>query len=141
MTAVPTVIADTGALYALVDRDDSWHERVLAWWSEHGNAVVTPVVVLPEVTWLLQARIGPAAELAFVGAVAAGEFVLEDLQHADVERAAAIMRQYGDFPLGFTDAAIAAVAERLETVDLLTTNRRHFSTLRPRGARSYTLLP
>ena len=107
------VLADTGALYALMDRKDAWHDRTLQWWSEHGASVVVPAVVLPELCYLLQARIGAAAEHAFVRALADGEFVLEDVELADVDRAAAIMEQYEDFPMGFVDAAVVAMTERL----------------------------
>src|SRR5579884_475016 len=73
-----TVVADTGAIYALIDASDAWHRRIIEWWEQHGSTVVIPVVILPEVAFLLQARIGAAAEEAFVRAVANGEFLLED---------------------------------------------------------------
>ncbi len=136
-----TVIADTGALYALIDRSDAWHARVLAWWTEHGASALVPACVVPELCYLLQTRIGPAAETAFVRAASDGEFVLEDVAMEDVTRAAHVMDRYGDMPLGFVDAAIVAVAERLSTRELLTTDRRHFSAVRPRHARAFALLP
>ena len=135
------VVADTGALYALMDRSDAWHDRTKQWWSEHGASVVVPAIVLPELCYLLQARIGPAAEQAFVQAVADGEFVIEDLEPDDIGRAAAIMAQYADLPLGFVDAAVVATTERLWTREVLTTDRRHFGAVRPKHARSLVLLP
>ena len=135
------VIADTGALYALVDKSDAWHARVLAWWRVHGASVVVPSSVLPELCYLLQARIGVDAEHAFVRALADGEFVLEDLVMEDVAHAAAIMAQYANFPLGFVDSVIVATAERLSTRELLTTDRRHFGAVRPKHARAFALLP
>ena len=136
-----TVIADTGALYALVDASDAWHERVVAWWKRNREPVLVPASVIPEVTYLLQTRIGPAAELAFVRAVAEGEFTLEPLEAADVDRAANVMQQYLDWPLGFVDASVVATAERLEARDVLTTDRRHFAAVRPRHTRALTLVP
>ncbi|MEP7000450.1 MAG: PIN domain-containing protein [bacterium] len=136
-----TVVADTGALYALIDASDAWHARVLAWWRSQSSGVVVPVSVLPEVCYLLQTRIGPAAELAFVQAVAEGEFTTEPIEQEDVARAAALMHKYIDLPLGFVDASVVAVAERLETREILTTDRRHFSVVRARHTRSLTLLP
>jgi predicted nucleic acid-binding protein len=135
------VIADTGALYALMDKSDAWHARVLEWWKEHGASVVVPACVLPEICYLLQLRIGTAAEHAFVRAVADGEFVLENLEADDVARAADVMEQYADFPLGFVDSAIVAMTERLWTRDVLTTDRRHFGVVRPKHARSLSLAP
>ena len=140
MSGAP-VVADTGALYALVDADDRWHDRVVAWWRASAPTVVVPVTVLPEVTYLLATRIGPAAEEAFVRAVAEGELAMESLEPDDLSRAAALMRQYADLPLGFVDASVAAVAERLGSRALLTTDRRHFGLVRPRHAPAFALLP
>jgi predicted nucleic acid-binding protein len=136
-----TILADTGALYALIDASDVWHRRVTTWWGAAPRDVAVPVTVLPEVTYLLATRIGAAAETAFVRAIADDEFTIESLERGDVDRAAALMAQYGDFPLGFVDATIVAMAERLGTRDVLTTDRRHFGTVRPRHARHLTLLP
>ena len=75
-----TVIADTGALYALVDASDAWHARVVAWWRASSHDIVVPVTVLPELTYLLQTRIGAAAELAFVRSVSEEEFTIEQIE-------------------------------------------------------------
>lgn len=136
-----TIIADTGALYALADADDRWHRRIVEWWKGNVVPILVPVTVLPEVTYLLQTRIGPAAEEAFVRAVAEGEFTTEPLEQEDVVRAADLLRRYADLPLGFVDATVAAIAERLGSRTLLTTDRRHFSVVRPKSARTYTLVP
>ena len=136
-----TVIADTGALFALVDRSDAWHGRVVAWWKENREPVVVPVSVIPEVTHLLQTRIGPAAEIAFVRAVVDGEFTTEPLEPGDVDRALNVMQRYADLPLGFVDATLVAIAERLESREILTTDRRHFGVVRPQHARGFVLSP
>lgn len=137
----PLVIADTGALYALIDASDAWHGRVTAWWKERPRSVIVPVTVLPEIAWLLQTRIGPLAEYAFMKSVVEGEFPVERLEPRDRDRAAALMRQYADFPLGLVDASLVAIAERLESWDILTTDRRHFGAVRPRHAPGFLLHP
>lgn len=135
------VIADTGSLYALVDRTDAWHARVVDWWSSSARNVVVPSVVLPEVSYLLQTRIGPAAEQAFVQAVADGEFVIEPLEPEDIVRAATLLREYAELSLGFVDAVVVAIAERLGTREVLTTDRRHFGVIRPLHTRALLLVP
>ena len=124
-----------------MDRSDAWHARVVAWWERNRRPVIVPVTVLPEVTYLLQTRIGVEAELAFIRAVAAGEFTIEALGLDDLDRVAEVMDAYADCPLGFVDASIVAIAERFETRELLTTDRRHFSAVRPRHARGFQLVP
>ena len=136
-----TVLADTGPLYALVDRSDAWHQRVTAWWGQEPRQVLIPATVLPEVSHLLQTRIGTVAEQAFVQAVVEGEFSSEPLEPGDLARAAELMQEYTDLPLGFVDATIAAIAERLDIRQILTTDRRHFGVVRPRHTGAFTLLP
>lgn len=124
-----------------MDRDDAWHARVRAWWLRSREDVLVPVMVLPEVAYLLGRRIGPEAELAFTRAIIDGEFVLEGLAPEDVERAAELMGIYIDTPLGLVDACVVAAAERLDIVNVLTVDRRHFSLVRPRHVPSLKLLP
>lgn len=128
-------------LYALVDRDDAWHSRVRAWWERSREDVLVPVIVLPEVAYLLGRRIGADAELAFTRAISDGEFTLEALAPEDVERAADLMGIYIDTPLGLVDACVVAAAERLDIVSVLTVDRRNFSIVRPRHVPSLKLLP
>jgi predicted nucleic acid-binding protein len=136
-----TVLADTGALYALVDRDDAWHERVRDWWGRTSEEVLVPAAVLPEITYFLHRRLGAAAELAFARALAAGELALESLDPADLRRAAELMEAHAHLPLGFVDAAVAAAPARLGAAAILTTDRRCFAALRPRHVAAFRLLP
>ena len=135
------VLADTGALYALVDRTDSWHSRVRNWWETKREPVGVPLTVLPEVTYLLGKWMGARAELDFVRGVALGEFPIETLEADDVTRAADIMTVYLDTPIGFVDASIVAMAERLGVIRILTTDRRHFALVRPRHIPAFELVP
>jgi len=135
------VIADTGPLYALIDRSDAWHERVTAWWTAQARHIRVPITVLPEVCYLLQTRISAHAEQAFVRSVANGELIIEPVESHDVIRASVLMREYLDFPLGFVDATVIAVAERLGAREILTTDRRHFTAVRTNGSRLVSLVP
>jgi predicted nucleic acid-binding protein len=136
-----TVVADTGPIYALIDASDSWHARVNAWWERAVSDVVLPVTILGEVTHLLQTRIGPVAEEAFVRAVADREFTIEQIEDDDLPRIADLMHAYRDLPLSFVDASVVAIAERLEARDVLTTDRKHFGVVRPSHVRALSLLP
>jgi len=136
-----TVVVDTGPLYALVDRADTWHSRVIRWWKANTERVVVPVCVLSEVCYLLHTRISPDAEASFVRSLALGEFEIESLEPDDFERIEAIMTKHADLGLDFVDAAVAATAERLDAVTVLTTDRRHFSVIRPKHASAFQLSP
>ncbi len=136
-----TVVADTGPLYALVDSDDAWHDRVVDWWRANRHPVVIPVCVLSEVCYLLHTRISPEAEAAFVRALADGEFTTEALEAEDVARASVLLEKYADLGLGFVDASVIATAERLDVTEVLTTDHRHFAAVRPRHIRAFRLSP
>ncbi|MDX2192309.1 MAG: PIN domain-containing protein [Gemmatimonadales bacterium] len=135
------VVADTGALYALLDRDDAWYLRVTEWWMQNRLRVVLPVTIVPELAYLLGARLGARAEEAFARALADREFVLEPLDEADLPRVADLVASYADVALGVTDASVVAIAERLGAAAILTTDRRHFGAVRPRHVPAFRLLP
>ena len=124
-----------------MDLRDTWHERVLAWWEEQHAEIVLPVTTIPEIAYLLSKRLGARAEAHFVRNVADEEFVVEPLEPADWDRAASLMETYSDLGLGFVDASVVAVAERLEVREVATTDRRHFSVVRPRHVERLRLFP
>jgi len=135
------VIADTGPLYALADQDDRWHEQVSAYFSSLTTQVIVPVTVLPEVCYLIGTHLGAHAEVQFVQAVVKGEIQVEFLKKEDLARAGELAEKYLDAEIGFVDASIVAVAERLQIKEILTTDRRHFSMIRPRHCTHFVLRP
>ena len=133
------LLLDTGVLYALADRDDAWHVRARDLVKTTRETLLAPVTVLPEVCYLLRERLGSSAEMAFVRSVAQGELAVESLTDPDLVRAAALMREYDE--IGFVDASIVAMAERLALRTLATTDRRHFAAIRPRHIPAFVLVP
>lgn len=133
------LLVDTGILYALADADDEWHARARTWAAHVREVRLVPVTVLPEAAYLIRARLGGAAELAFTRSLAAGELAVESLTVVDLDRSAAVMEQRPE--IGFVDATLVAIAERLRIDTIATTDRRHFSTIRPRHVHAFTLVP
>ena len=111
------------------------------WIAASRETLLLPVATLPEIAYLLGARVGAAAEERFIRAVASGEHLVEPLTQADFERAADLMHVDADFPLGFVDASVVAIAERLDITTLLTTDRRHFGVIRPAHCERLRLVP
>ena len=68
-----SVFVDTSALYAVLDRDDRFHERAAATWRElvgpDGETLVTTAYVLVETVGLIRRRLGLAATRAFLESV------------------------------------------------------------------------
>jgi len=133
------LLFDTGPLYALADADDAWHERMRDFMEKRDETVLVPVTVLPEVTYLLRSRLGDRVERSFVGSLAARQMAIEPLQQADVERCETLIERYRD--LGFVDCTVIAMAERLRLSAIVTTDRRHFSIVRPAHRMTFDLLP
>jgi predicted nucleic acid-binding protein len=133
------VLVDTGILYALADADDRWHAPANAWLEDVSELLIVSVTALPEVAYLLHTRLGAAAELAFVQSLVAGELEVEELRRQDLARCGEVMRRYPQ--IGFVDASIVSMAERLKIDTIATTDRRHFESIRPKHAKSFTLVP
>jgi uncharacterized protein len=72
---------------------------------------------------------------------AVGELSVEHLHAADLERAAQLVSQYRDLPLGAVDASVVAAAERLDVTQIATLDRRHFGVVRPAHVEAFELLP
>jgi len=97
--------------------------------------------VITEVAYLLGTRLGPDPEIRFLGDLAAGNLIAEQVLASDWIRVAELTGAYRDLPLGTVDASVVATAERLGERQLLTLDRRHFSVVRPRHTDAFELLP
>ncbi len=70
-----------------------------------------------------------------------GAYEVEDLLASDYRRVGELLNTYADLRVGFVDAAVLAVAERLREPKLATLDHRHFSVMRPRHVEALELLP
>jgi uncharacterized protein len=127
------IVADTGAILALVDADDRHHAAMRSLYLEEPDAWVLPWAILPEVDYLLATRIGPRAEAAWLADLADGAFTIEWGRQADLPVAQAIHRRYRALRLGLVDATVIAVAERLRTDAIATLDVKHFGAVRIAG--------
>jgi predicted nucleic acid-binding protein len=134
-------LIDTSAIIAAVDRADPAHDRVVSALATERSTILVPVVTLPEVSFLLTKRHGAARTAAALDRVVHGPWPVAGLEAPDLRRAVELMARYVDSPIGFVDAAIAAVAERLGAVRIYTLDRRDFTTLRPRHLGAFEVLP
>ena len=103
--------------------------------------LVVPAPVVTETCIMLGRRLGTEYEVRFLKVLVAGAFEIEELDTPDYRRAAALVAKYEDLRLGFVDAAVITVAERLDTTQIATLNHRDFAVVRPAHAENLTLLP
>ena len=111
-------LVDSGPLHAVADKNDDWHLRTVRLLESSRDEFVIPVTVLPEAAYLLATHFGAEAERKLVQTVANGEM-----------------------EIGFVDATVVAIAERLKIQRILTTDRRDLSLVRPRHCKEFELLP
>ena len=135
------LILDTGPLYASLDRSDADHTSCRALIEAAGEPLLIPSPVLVEVDYWIQRRLQPGVLVALLDDIAAGAYQVIDLAAADYARVRDLCDRYADSDVGFVDAAILAMVERLDEPKLATLDRRHFGLLRPRHRASIDLLP
>jgi predicted nucleic acid-binding protein len=136
-----TLIADSGALYALYDADDQHHLRVLSVLETYRGPIVVPTAILAELDYLLREFLNIEAELDFLESLQNGAFLLEPFTTADLERCRELLAKYRDLDLGLADTAVVATAERLETDRILTVDERHFRAIVSKKGRPFSLYP
>jgi predicted nucleic acid-binding protein len=78
---MPPILVDTGPLYAMADRDDDWHLRVVGFLAHSRDELIIPIAVLPEAAYLLSTHLGPEAEQKLVRTVVNGEMACGGTYH------------------------------------------------------------
>lgn len=124
-----------------MDRADADHARCAELLLSSDETLLVPAPVVVELDWLASSRLGPAAFEAFLADMEDGVIQVVELVRADYTRARELSAQYVDLPLGFVDAAVVALTERLGEKKLATLDHRHFRIVRPRHTEHLTLLP
>ncbi|WP_225931115.1 PIN domain-containing protein [Leptolyngbya sp. 7M] len=89
-----TAILDTSFLFALTDQGDRNHQRVLAIAQSVNEPLVLPVVVLPEVCYLIASRLGHQAMRRFVSSMTPDSVQVESVTTEDLVRVHQILEQY-----------------------------------------------
>jgi len=136
-----TAILDTSFLFALTDQSDHNHQQVLMVAQNANEKLVLPIVVLPEICYLISSRLGHQAMRYFVTSMTPDVVQLEAMTVEDLVRVQQILEQYADNQLDFTDAAIIATSERLLITRGYTLDRRDFSIIRPKHCDYFEILP
>jgi len=138
---VAGTLVDAGPLYAYVDSDDDHHDECLELLSEDVGPLIVPALVLSEVGYLLETRLGTYAEIRFLEDLAAGTFTVDAPHPADWVRVAELVAKYRDLPLGMVDASVVVAAERLGITRIATLDRKHFGIVRPGHTAVFDVVP
>lgn len=135
------LILDTGPLYASLDRSDADHWVCRHLIEEVTEPLIIPSPVLVEVDYWIHTRLHAEVFVALLDDIAAGAYSVANLTDEDYRRIRDLCDRYADADIGFVDAAVMAIVERLNESKLATLDRRHFGLLRPRHVDALHLLP
>jgi len=132
-------LVDTGPVVAYLDPDDPDHARVSETMDGFSGRVVTTPAVITEAMYFAGATRGGARALAEL-VDRSGMTVYDVCQPTDLREATRLMEQYADTPMDFADATLVLLAEVLGVFDVLTLDRRGFSTYRMTDGRGFRLV-
>jgi hypothetical protein len=135
-----TLVVDTGVVLAAVDRADAAHARCAAL-LRGGERLTIPEPVLVELDYWCGVKRLVSEFDRVLGDVHGGRVELARVADADLVRVIDLRSTYRDLRVGYVDAAILAIVERLGERRLATLDHRHFSVMRPRHVDALELLP
>jgi predicted nucleic acid-binding protein len=133
------ILVDSGILYALFNRRDKWHEPAMTLLSAGSDDLIVPATILGETAYLLEERSQARGVIELAGWLAQPRITVEGLLPQDLRRMTLLISKHP--ALGFVDSSVAAIAERLLIATIATTDRRHFSDVRPSHVERFTLVP
>jgi predicted nucleic acid-binding protein len=132
-------LADTGALLALLDRDDGWHDACVKAFKQLRLPLLTSAAVLAELFHMVGDRpreVGAAWKLVRSGALSLAPIVDSDLAALE-----ALMTRYQDRPMDFADATLVHLAGRESLNTVFTVDHDDFQTYRIGARKRFRILP
>ena len=130
---------DTGPLVAYLDGSDTAHAAVAARLDAFTGRVATTSSVVTEAMHFVGAA--PDGPRFLVDLLAACETeVIDFTDPAGLPDLVSLMERYANVPMDFADATLVLLAEQLAAYDVLTLDRRGFSTYRTRNGRALRLV-
>ncbi len=131
-----TWLVDTGPLVAYLDASDPAHGEAATALDEFCGRLATTSAVITEAMYLLAAsRDGPPTLAEFV--TVSGMEVYDLCRPPELQEAVRLMQKYADTPMDFADATLVLLGEGLRVHEILTLDRRGFSTYRTRQREAF----
>ena len=132
-------LIDTGAILAMLDRTDRWHQICVDTFQQLRLPLLTSEAVLTEMFHLVGGnRRETEAAWKFVRSGALTMMAIDDSELPDVH---ALMSRYWDRPMDFADATLVHLAKRESVATIFTLDYADFETYRIDGRRKFRVLP
>lgn len=133
------ILVDTGPLVALADSDDQYHRDCTAAFRKLPHPLGTVWPVLTEAMYFLSDVHGGRQVVWEM--ISTGAIRLVALDADDAPRIRELMRTYADLPMDLADAALVRVAERENTRDIFTLDKKDFTVYRLLGKLRAKIIP
>lgn len=132
-------LIDTGAIHALLDSRDPWHNLCKAVFRQLRMPLLTCEAVLTELFHFTGANRGAmAAAWKFVRS---GAVVVGTIPDAELAQLRSLMLKSCDRPMDFADATLVHLANRESLSAILTVDQADFATHRLAGKKRFRVLP
>jgi predicted nucleic acid-binding protein len=132
-------LIDTGAILALLDRNDRWHTVCAEAFRHLRLPLATSEAVLTELFHLAgNGRWEMDVAWSFVKS---GAIVLHTIADAELPEIHTLMSRYWDRPTDFADATLVYLARRESITTILTVDHSDFETYRIVGRRKFRIVP
>ncbi len=135
----PDGLIDTGAILAIVEADDLWHDACLEALRSVRIPLLTTEAVLTEM-FHLTGKNPHNIEKAW-RFVRSGALTVHPISDSDLPELHALMGQYADRPMDFADATLVHLAARESLSLILTVDYDDFETYRIGGRKRFSILP
>jgi uncharacterized protein len=132
-------LVDTGPLVSLLDRSEPDHDAVHQFLAQFdGRLITTGAVVTEALYFLSDVATGPATLVSFLDV---SETDIRDIfSIGALTEAVRLMEKYADVPMDFPDATLVWAADQTGTENVLTLDRRGFTSFRFRKNRRFKLV-
>jgi uncharacterized protein len=138
--AAPVVgLIDTGAILAILDRNDRWHVPCLQAYSNVRLPLLTTEAVLTEAFHLIRRTARDADGIWRL--LRSGAIRMAEIRDEELPQIQRLMDEYADRPMDFADATLVHVAGRESLNVVLTVDRDDFQTYRLPGRKRFAILP
>ncbi|SRR5881296_3255919 len=133
-----TCLVDTGPFVSYLDSEDLVHIDVADFLDNFKGQLLTTGAVIGEVMYFVAEL--PNGPVSFAELLIASDTHIVSLPTAtEVLTAAELMHRYRDTPMDFADATLVLLADQTGTSEILTLDRRGFSTYRTRKGGPFNL--
>ncbi|MDH4028583.1 MAG: PIN domain-containing protein [Nitrospirota bacterium] len=134
-----SILLDTGAFVALLDKSERSHGRCAEFFKEFRGRLLTTEAVLTEAVYLL----GPSirAQRACIEFILRGGAALVPQSAESLSRAVVLMEKYKDIPMDFADATLVVLAEETGINEVFTLDLKGFHAYRINGRKVFNVYP